>query len=597
MPWICGQCKSEYDQRLERCPLDNSPLVEDLSGVTIAGRYTLQELIGVGGMSSSVWRAWQASTCRAVAVKIFPPAEKTSAERFARGGRIASNLNHPHIVIVHDYGQTEDGKLYLVMELLEGHTLDRLLKEGQEIPLPRVLLIGDQILRALEHAHANRVVHRDLKPANLFLVNRDDNPFFVKVLDFGVSKYISGEGDPEQESLEITQEGEVCGTPLYMAPEQILSRKADPRTDIYAVGVILYRLLTGRFPFQASTRVQLLRQILTQPPPKFAEAKPGLALPQELEALILKALSKQPSDRFSSAREMRHALRAIRHSLKIYSEESDDSMSFISPSSEVRGKQVATIRTPIFSQTESDAFKKPKPLWIYGVLGGGLVFVLGVILFFVLSSRDNMDSVQPPLESKPDIHMQIAVQPPPMKEDKQKTDFISVKIDSYPQGADIRWRGQSMGVTPLDVKMPRGFHTINVSKDGFISETVNIDLSNTSNEETVNRFVTLKAVTRIPSTPITPPKPVKTTSKVTKHVEEANVAPPTSPQIPPQPTKIKIKSLDENQPREVTKVDTATTAKPSVKIKVLDENVDRHIGVSGKTSIEDKKIKVKTLDN
>ncbi|MEZ4463391.1 MAG: serine/threonine-protein kinase [bacterium] len=316
MAAICPKCRSRFDDRLPRCPHDGRQLVADLSGLVVAGRYTLRELLGVGGMDSSVWLAMQQPVQRPVAVKLLPPTDGDSADRFARGARIASNLSHPHITVVHDYGRTEDGKLFLVMELLEGRVLHDVLRVGG-MPIDRALHITDQVLKALDHAHRRNVVHRDIKPGNLFLSTRNDDPDFVKVLDFGIARFIDADDGFFDEPLqEITTTRQICGTPQYMAPEQIAMGTVDARTDLYALGIVLYRMITGELPFNSRDHRELFRAHLTQAPPPFSAVRPGLEFP-ELEALVMRVLAKSPDDRFASAAEMRVAIRQLRGRLGI----------------------------------------------------------------------------------------------------------------------------------------------------------------------------------------------------------------------------------------------------------------------------------------
>ena len=296
-------------------------MVEDLTGEQFGGRYTIQELIGVGGMDSTVWRAWQAGIDRSVAIKILPPADEASAKRFARGARIAANLHHSNALIVHDYGKTDDGKLFLVMELLQGQLLQDILGPSG-LPVGDAVHIASQVLQALEHAHSNRAVHRDLKPDNLFLTRRNEDTNFVKILDFGIAKYMEedltdpggGQGDALDADL-VTEQRQVCGTPQYMAPEQVVGGRVDARTDIYALGIVMYRMLTGRLPFEGKTRYELYQKHLQAPPPPFARTRADgapLTIPRELERIVMRALAKSPAQRFQSATEMRRALAALR---------------------------------------------------------------------------------------------------------------------------------------------------------------------------------------------------------------------------------------------------------------------------------------------
>ena len=329
--WFCPKCLQRFPGKLDKCPADGWPPVEDLAGTQVAGRYGLEKLIGVGGMGSSVWRAKQTAMGRTVAIKLLPPTGTTPGQRFAREAHIASNLNHPHIVVVHDYGETEDGKLFLVMENLEGTTLQHEIKRTPILPVDRVLRIADQTLRALEHAHLKYVVHRDLKPGNLFLVNGHEGDF-VKVLDFGLAKYVedaSGEGEGGvPHDMDVTgQRPVVCGTPNYMSPEQLLTGKVDARTDLYALGVVMYRLLTGRLPYVSDSSYELYRQIIQNPVPAFdvlAGNSSTVQVPDALQDVVRRSLGKRPEDRYASAKEMRVALREVRYGLGVLSGDHED---------------------------------------------------------------------------------------------------------------------------------------------------------------------------------------------------------------------------------------------------------------------------------
>ncbi len=294
-------------------------MIEDLAGQLIGGRYRIRELVGIGGMDSTVWKAWQTGTERVVAVKVLPAAEEAAAKRFARGARIAANLNHPNCTVVHDYGRTDDGKLFLVMEYLNGQVLQEILgPEGMSAA--DTIHVADQVLQALEHAHGQRAVHRDLKPDNLFLSRKNDDPLHVKILDFGISKYV--EEDPDNtaggdnqasEGFEdlVTEQRQVCGTPQYMAPEQVVGARIDGRTDLYSLGVVMYRMLTGRLPFDGKTRYELYQKHLQELPKPFHDLRPDLVFPARLEQIVMKVLSKRPDLRFQNAAEMRNALAAI----------------------------------------------------------------------------------------------------------------------------------------------------------------------------------------------------------------------------------------------------------------------------------------------
>ncbi|MCA9538439.1 MAG: serine/threonine protein kinase, partial [Myxococcales bacterium] len=381
MAWLCPHCRTRFTEPQERCPHDKRKLVPDLSGQEIGDRYTLRELLGVGGMDSSVWMAWQTSTHRSVAIKILPPVEGDAAERFARGARIASNLNHPNITVVHDYGRTVKGELYLVMELLEGTTLYRALRK-QPFGLDRTVHVVDQVLRALGHAHRRGVVHRDIKPSNILVGSES----LIKIGDFGIARFI--EDPPESWSVdgdlpnnEITTTRQLCGTPQYMAPEQIGFGNIDHRADLYAVGVATFRILTGRFPFQGTAHEQF-RHHLQSAPPSVREVRPDLDVPPEIDAWIQRAMEKKADKRFASAEEMRTALRQIRRRLGIAGAEMEDSSGTSAPISSRSAAswagEAASRNTESFRPAE-----QPRRRGVIYVAIGALLLFAGIVAWLL----------------------------------------------------------------------------------------------------------------------------------------------------------------------------------------------------------------------
>ena len=278
----------------------------------VLGRYRLVELLGVGGMGS-VYRAEELGTGRAAAVKTLLPELVDYPEirrRFEREGETAGFLQHPNIVEVYEMGQSDDGRLYLAMELVRGESVADLLEEGPLHPR-RALVIARQTLLGLGHAHQLGLVHRDLKPDNI-MVERAGQPGRefdrIKLLDFGVVKLLSdAAGVFGWEKL--TQTGVVCGTPRYMAPEQALGRAVDARADLYALGIIVFEMLVGRAPFDSDEAVELLRMHVSRPPPPLAEAAGRASwCTDALCRLVDRALAKQPGERPVDARRMIEAL-------------------------------------------------------------------------------------------------------------------------------------------------------------------------------------------------------------------------------------------------------------------------------------------------
>jgi serine/threonine-protein kinase len=277
--------------------------VDSRVGTTV-GKYTITRLIGVGGMGR-VYEGKHESLGKRFALK-FIDRENVSEEsfaRFEREAKAASSVESPHIVDVVDVGTTADGLPYIVMELLRGEDLGQMLRRSGQLEIEATLRIVAQVLRGLVRAHAVGIVHRDLKPDNVFLVDRDDEEWFVKILDFGVSKI-----PKEHASVRtLTREGVVLGTLVYMSPEQAQALPdVDERSDLWAIGAILYECLAGRPAFTGATYESVIVSICTQDPPDLAVYRSHV--PAGLASIVKRALSRDRNDRFSTAKEMLDAL-------------------------------------------------------------------------------------------------------------------------------------------------------------------------------------------------------------------------------------------------------------------------------------------------
>ncbi len=271
---------------------------DPLIGRVINDRFRITGLIARGGMGK-VYRAEQAPLGREVALKILNPnyhgdQDPEFHKRFFLEASICAKLTHPNTVTIFDYGRTDDDVYYIAMELLEGKTLHRALRENGRLEPDRAMHIARQMCRSLREAHALGVVHRDLKPANIFLVKHGDEQDFVKVLDFGLVK------DLAEKSEDLTQTGLFMGSPKYMSPEQIRGEHVDHRCDIYALGVILYQMLTGKVPFDRPNSVNILMAHVHEQPPTMAETAPGAIFDPRLEQVVLKAMAKDPAERFDT---------------------------------------------------------------------------------------------------------------------------------------------------------------------------------------------------------------------------------------------------------------------------------------------------------
>src|SRR5579871_2751039 len=303
----CPQCSTQCDEQHKFCPACGFPIGkvavdsdDPLLGRNLPGGYVIIELVGIGGMGR-VYRAVQTNLGRTVAVKLIHPhlvGEENAAARFITEARAASRLNHPNSVGIIDFGKSPDGQLYLVMEFLRGRDLARVMYEEGALPVRRVVDVLRQTLAALAEAHSENIIHRDLKPENIILEPVRSGGDFVKVVDFGLAKIRADHTQPG-----ITSPGIVCGTPEYMSPEQARGDPLDARSDLYAVGVILFQLLTGHLPFEAESPTQVVLAHLTQPPPNPREIAPERQIPDSLVHVVLKALSKDPADRYQDSAE------------------------------------------------------------------------------------------------------------------------------------------------------------------------------------------------------------------------------------------------------------------------------------------------------
>ena len=317
MRW-CERCQRRlYDDDAVFCPFDGTRLEapdpppgasDPHLGETLLGQFHLLAPVGAGAMGT-VYRAWQSGMERQVAVKMLREdllGDTELRHRFVREARAAARLSHPNIVCVHLVGETESGAPYMVMEHLDGETLEDLLEREGRLAPERALAIALQIASALVEAHDAGVIHRDLKPANVMLLRRrsSDRADWVKILDFGIAK-MAGRALLECGSTRLTREGAVFGTPHYIAPEQAQGASVDGRADLYSVGVLLYRMLSGRLPFDGAAVAVLLAHIC-RTPPHLAEVAP--ALDPALAQLVMRCLAKNPAERFATADELACAL-------------------------------------------------------------------------------------------------------------------------------------------------------------------------------------------------------------------------------------------------------------------------------------------------
>lgn len=281
---------------------------DPLLGVIVEGRYKIESVIGQGS-AGTVYKAIQELIGRSVAIKVLHDhlvSDEEFIKRFRQEAKASSRLNHPNIITIYDFGVIpQGGRPYIAMDLLKGTPLSDLISEQNHLELAVALPIFKQVCDALGEAHRQGVVHRDIKPENIVLVERSGQKYFPIVVDFGIARLVE-----ESDAAKITRTGTVCGSPTYMSPEQCTSSKVDQRSDIYSLAIVLYETLTGMVPFVSEELVKVMAMHLSDPPKPLNQVREDLHFPSALEAVINKALSKNPDDRYQSMEEFSQALAA-----------------------------------------------------------------------------------------------------------------------------------------------------------------------------------------------------------------------------------------------------------------------------------------------
>ncbi|MCW5822846.1 MAG: SEL1-like repeat protein [Cyanobacteria bacterium TGS_CYA1] len=316
----CLNCFQIYAAEDTVCAKDGNALstilVQDLDGSLISGRYKIEREIGRGGMGV-VYQAVQLGLDRKVALKMLLndlSKDDIGWKRFEVEAKAASSLNHPNIIKIYEYAVSEFGLPYMVMDFVEGESLDDVLERQQRLSLAQTLPLFIEIANALNHAHKRNVVHRDLKPSNIMLIKNDDDEnekLVPLILDFGIAKIFT---QPGKAALNLTKTGEVFGSPLYMSPEQCMGQPLDPRSDIYSLGCILYQALSGDTPIKGENFLNVLFNHMNAKPKSLDSV--SLKIPDQLVATIFKCLSKSPQERYNTMAQLKSDLIHIQNQLK-----------------------------------------------------------------------------------------------------------------------------------------------------------------------------------------------------------------------------------------------------------------------------------------
>ena len=525
---ICPQCGTRFQEALQFCPNDGAQTYEaqesqesptdPLLGRVIDGRYRIEKQIGEGGMGV-VYMATHTVLQKKLALKVLRGDSSKDADvvqRFMQEAQAATSIGHQNIIDISDFGRLPDGAVYFVMEYLDGLSLADMIKRGGSIPMADAVHIIRQIASALDAAHARGIVHRDLKPDNIIVIHQGDDPLFVKVLDFGVAKVGGG-------ASKLTKTGMVFGTPHYMSPEQAAGHSVDARTDIYALGVIMYEMFTGKVPFDADTFMGILSKHMFEPPASPSEVK-GASL-GALESVTLRALEKNPDQRYLSMQELIADLDTV-----------------------AAGGSVAVGGRPGVSPPGNlaDALEPPSHLEVAAQPSGGgsklalvAVAVLALLLVgggvgtavFLMTGDDEGQAMAQQTEAPPPPPPEIEAEPDPDPTPQVETpptpntpDVATIEISSDPAGAEVLLDGVMLGNTPIRVERPSdGTREVTLRLRGH--ETTPVQISPQSGDSL--------SITLEPERAATPSR----RSRSGGRSRSSEATPPTPPPTQPPPTR------------------------------------------------------------
>lgn len=485
-----------------------------LIGVVIDGRYVVERQLGEGGMGV-VYAARHRMIDKRVAIKVLKRDMARDAEvteRFLQEARAASSIGNPHIVDISDFGTLPDGATFFVMEFLDGRSLTDVLASDAPLTVPRVVRVAKQVAEGLSAAHSAGIIHRDMKPDNVMLVSHGNEKDFAKILDFGIAK-VGGEAS------RLTKAGTVFGTPHYMSPEQAAGLPVDLRADIYALGVIMYEMASGKVPFDADNVMGILTQHMYKAPPPMRALVPTVDIPAGLDAVVLKCLTKKAEGRYRTMAELVEDLEKLERGVvpEAVADLMQRSGGFNVPADYFR---TSGMPAPVPATPRNLPSKRGWPL-IAGIAGiATAVAIVGAIL-----AKSSSTGAKPSASADPSATLgtsslvasaatSAAVAPSASASALPQKKIVSVAIAVVPTDAKISHDGTDLGKSPIMLDVPEGEKpSIVVARDGYKSKTVVVDGSTRSVQVSLDKergggrpppISTGKAT---PPTPTQPTKP------------------------------------------------------------------------------------------